>query len=366
MYKIGNSELKCEEYSIPINGSVLGYLQLYINDTIAGKNDVVSIKTYVVDLETGVVTPISALNKISQFLGDGKFQSIIQGLNALPELHKFKFKTEIVYGGAPNVTKNYYSPVYSWEDCSEISAIIPCLIDGQEYTINGNFIGEIVNNVVYQSWHTALEKKYSPAVFLRNVSFNRKTNSVEFKKLNNKPLKTTLRRNYSLYCEPIGNDYLDELDDVFSFGKVNVLGTTFVLDSYSLEALDEKDCCSLYKITATAYEESKLRLLCSNNCTVLEPIDCDDLLSSDVETIIDILVPEFSNCSEAQANVNIQSLAGVLINKGLTPNQDECLASNTDVISIGDVVLAEEFATNSPNGSVPLQTIGNQIIAFGY
>ena len=106
--------------------------------------------------------------------------------------------------------------------------------------------------------------------------------------------------------------------------------------------------------------------MCSNNCTILEPIDCDDLVSNDYVNLIDVSVPEFSDCSEAQANVNIESLAGVLINKGLTPNQDKCLDSNTDVISIGDVVLAEEFATNSPNGNVPLQTIGNQIIAYGY
>lgn len=366
MYNTGNSDLKCTEYSIPINSSVLGYLQFYHNDTIAGKTDVVSIKTYVVDLETGVVTPISALNKLSQYLGDGEFQTIIQGLTGFPELNKFKFKTEIVYGGSPNVTKNYYSPVYARNDCEDISVIIPCLIGGQQYTINGNFVDTIEGNIVYQSWHSATEKKYSPAVFLRNVNFNRKANVVEFKKLNNKPLKTTLKRNYGLFTEPVSVEYVNELDDVFSFGKVNILGTTYVLDSYSVEPLDEKDCCTLYKVIATAYKESKLRLLCSNNCTILEPIDCDDLVSNNYVNLIDVSVPEYSDCSASQANINIESLVGVLLNKGLAPEQEVCLASNIDVISIGDVVLAEEFATNTPDGNVPLTSLANINIAYGY
>ncbi len=291
MYKQGNSDLKCTDYSIPINISVLGYLQHYIEDTVLVNNDVVAIKNYVVDLETGAVTEVEALNKISQHLGGSKFRTVIQGYTNLPTLTKFKFKTVITYGN-PNGncticnTREYYTPVYSWEDCSDISAIIPCIIDGQEYTINGNFIGVISTGIVYQSWKTAAPKKYSPAIFLRNVHFNRNNNTVEFKKLNNKPLKTTLKRNYNLYCEPIGRDYLDEFDEVFSFGKVNILSKTFVLESFSVEVIDEKDCCSLYRLIATAYEESKLRLLCSNNCTVLQPIDCDDFVGSDFTNII--------------------------------------------------------------------------------
>lgn len=296
VYNQGNSDLKCTEYSIPINASVLGYLQHYIEDTVPVNNDVVAVKNYVVDLETGATTEVQALNKISQYLGNSKFRTVIQGYTNLPTLNKFKFKTVITYGN-PNGnctlcnTREYYTPVYSWESCSDISVIIPCVIETQQYTINGNFIDTIVGNIVYQSWKTGTEKKYTPSIFLRNVHFNRKSNLVEFKKLNNKPLKTTLKRNYNLYCEPVGQDYLNEIDEVFSFGKVNILSKTYVLDTFSLEVIDERDCCGLYKITATAYEESKLRLLCSNNCVILQPIDCDDFVGQDYTYTITEEVP---------------------------------------------------------------------------
>jgi hypothetical protein len=365
MYSVGNSDLICTEYSIPINAKVLGYLQFYIKDTVINKNDVISIKTYVVNLENGLVTKITALNKISQYLGNGLFQTVIQGLNGLPTLRKFKFKTEIVYGGAPNVTKNYYSPVYSWEVCSDISPIIPCVIDGQLYTINDNYIGDIEGNIVYQSWHTATEKKYTPCVFIRNVSFNRKSNTVEYKKLNNKPLRTTLKRNYSLYCEPVSQEYINEIDDVFTFGKVNILSKTYVLDTYIIDTLDEKDCCPMYKITATAYEESKIRLLCSNNCVILEPIDCDDLVSNDFVYLIDVVVPEYQNCEPSNASIVIESLAGNQINKGFPEGNSDCDSANINIKSLADLVLAKEFATNTI-ANVPIISIGNKTMSYGF
>lgn len=263
----------CDSYSIPVNENTIGYLQFYSEFAIPNSIDILTIKCYVVD-SSGAETLTTPLNIVAQYMGDNIFRMLIQGFHDIPESYRFRFKIMITTESGSAV---FYSDLFSYVKCENSFPIIPCLVDGQQYSSYGAFLGEITGNIVYQSWHTHESKKYTPVVFLRNVSFNKKTSTIEYKKLNNKPLKSTLKKNYNLICEPVSSNYSEYVMDIFSFGKVNLLGNTFAFDSYSDEIIDEKDCCSLYKIAATAYKETQLRLQCSNNCVVLDPITCDDV-----------------------------------------------------------------------------------------
>jgi len=263
----------CDSYSIPINDSTIGYLQFFSEFTIPNTTDILTIDCFIADT-TDILTITKPLNIIAQYIGDNTYRMLIQGFNNIPKSYRFRFKILV---STELGTTEFYSDLFSYEKCDNSYPIIPCLVDGQQYSSYGAFLGEITGNIVYQSWHTHESKKYTPVVFLRNVSFNKKTSTIEYKKLNNKPLKSTLKKNYNLICEPVSSIYSEYVMDIFGFGKVNLLGNTFAFDSYSDEIIDEKDCCSLYKITATAYKETQLRLQCSNNCVVLEPIDCNDV-----------------------------------------------------------------------------------------
>ncbi len=283
----------CSNYSIPLSDDTIGYLQFFQEFDTIHQTNVTTINYYVIDTITGIETPITPLNAVVQYLGDFKFRMLLQGFHDLPNLDFFRFKIEVNFADGSRTT--LFSDLFSFVRCDVSFPIIPCLVETQEYSINENYINEISGNIVYQSWHTAVPKKYTPVVFLRNVSFNRKTNTIEFKKLNNKPLKTTLKRTYSFRSEPISATYIDDIDEIFGFGKVNLLGTTYVFDSYGIETLDEKDCCSLYKINATAYEENNLRLQCSNNCVVLNPVDCDDLTTTTKTIEIEVCKKDLVN-----------------------------------------------------------------------
>jgi hypothetical protein len=283
--KLTNEPLNNCDWYIPITEDTIGYIQLTSEFHLPGEIDIDTLKIYYINPETGVETQINALNKIVQYLGNNDFRLLIQGLYGI-ESDKFYFK--IKAKGLNGNEISLYTPTYKKELCRSVGVLIPCLVDGQTHDINGNFIEDISGSIVYQSWQTNETKKYTPVAFLRNVSFNRKSNTIEYKKLNNKPLRTTLKRDYLFRGEPIPSWYLDYLDAVFSFGKVNILGTTYAMDSYSVDVLDEKDCCSFYKITATAYDELKLRLQCSNNCVVLSPIDCGDVEQETNLLIVDI------------------------------------------------------------------------------
>lgn len=263
----------CSNYAIPLTTDTVGYLQFYHKFNSNFALDINTVKYFQVD-KNGVETPISALNTIVEYLGSSNFHLISQGLQLL-ETQNFRVKIEVTTNNGN--TEIFYSDMFTFEPCGNSSALIPCLVDGQQYSVNGNYIGDIeVKDVVYQSWQIPSEKKYTPVVFIRNLSFRRKTNTIEYRKLNNKPLRTTLKRDYKLKCEPIPSTYIDQIDEVFAFGKVNLLDKTFAFETYNVEVIDENDCCSLYRINATAYEESKIRLLCSNNCTILSPVDCED------------------------------------------------------------------------------------------
>lgn len=263
----------CNSYSIPISEKTIGYLQFFSEIMIASSTDIVSMKYSIVDASTGNEASIKPLNAVAQYLGDNTFRILLQGFYNIPELFNFRFKIVVT---TETQTVTLYSDVFSYMKCSNSYPIIPCLVGTEQYSSYGAFMGEIKDNIVFQSWHTNEPKKYTPVVFLRHVSFNKKTSTIEYKKLNNKPLKSTLKKTYNLICEPVSSIYSEYIMDIFGFGKVNLLGETYAFDTYSDEILDEKDCCSLYKITATAYKETKLRIACSNNCVVLDPIDCDD------------------------------------------------------------------------------------------
>lgn len=280
----------CSNYSIPLTNDTVGYLQFFKEFESLGNVDVNTVVCSVIDVETNTETISTPLNAVVQYIGNNQFRMLLQGFYNLPQNSFFRFKVVVTFPDA--TTKTFYSDLYSFEKCDTSYPIIPCLVETQEYSINDNFINEIAGNIVYQSWHTGLPKKYTPVVFLRNVSFNRKTNTIEFKKLNNKPLRTIVKRTYSLRSEPISRNYIDDIDEVFGFGKVNLLNKTYSFDTYGIEVLDEKECCSLYKINATSYEENDLRIQCSNNCIVLSPIDCDDLTATTKTVTIDVCKKE--------------------------------------------------------------------------
>jgi hypothetical protein len=263
----------CSGYSIPLTTDTIGYLQLFHNFTSVPNLDINTVKYYAVTKD-GTQTQISALNTVAQYLGNNNFNFLAQGFS-VPTLQNFRIKVEIKMNSG--TIETFYTDLFTFEQCGNSGALIPCLVNGQQYSVNGNFIDEINENIVYQSWQTNEPKKYTPVAFIRNLSFIRKSNTIEYKKLNNKPLRTTLKKDYKIKCEPIPESYIDTINEVFSFGKVNLLDKTYAFDTYNIEVIDENDCCSLYKINATAYEESKLRLLCSNNCTVLSPVDCSDV-----------------------------------------------------------------------------------------
>jgi|GEM_PF-6126052 len=263
----------CDSYSIPINESTIGYLQFYSEFVIPNSVDILTVKCFIIDA-AGAEIQTTPLNIIAQYLGNNTFRVLIQGFHNIPKLFRFRFKIVIT---TESKTAIFYSDLFSYMKCENSYPVIPCLTENQQYSSYGAFLGQITGNIVYQSWHTNEPKKYTPVIFLRNVSFNKKTSTVEYKKLNNKPLKSTLRKNYNLICEPVSSIYSEYVMDIFGFGKVNLLGNTYAFDTYSDEILDEKDCCSLYKISATAYKETQLRLQCSNNCVVLDPVTCDDV-----------------------------------------------------------------------------------------
>ncbi|MCQ4139228.1 hypothetical protein [Chryseobacterium sp. EO14] len=280
-----NIDSLCDSYSIPVTNNTIGYLQFFSEFVVPGATDVTTVKCFVIDAKTGVESSVTPLNIVVQYLDNNTFRLLIQGYNNLPELFKFRFKIEISTNSATVPKVNLFSDLFSFLKCEVSYPIIPCLVDTQQYSSYGAFLGEISGNIVYQSWHTGGKKKYTPVVFLRNVSFNKKTSTIEFKKLNNKPLKSTLKKNYNLICEPVSSTYSEYVMDIFGFGKVNILKNTFAFDTYSDEVIDEKDCCSLYKITATAYKETQLRLQCANNCVVLDPVDCSDLETDHIVNI---------------------------------------------------------------------------------
>ena len=274
----------CSNYAIPLTVDTVGYLQFYNYFNSLGAIDINTIKYYQVN-QFGVETEISALNTIGQYLGSSNFQTITQGLQLI-EMQNFRIKMVVKMNNG--TVETFYSDMFTFEQCGTSYALIPCLVDGQQYSVNDNFIGEIIGNIIYERWLIPSEKKYTPVAFIRNLSFNQKTNTIEYNKLNNKPLRTTLKKDYKFKSEPIPEFYVDTINEVFAFGKVNLLSKTFAFDTYSIDVIDENDCCSFYKINATAYIESKLRLLCSNNCVVLSPIDCSSYVPSTKNIDIDV------------------------------------------------------------------------------
>ncbi|CAA7196738.1 hypothetical protein [Chryseobacterium potabilaquae] len=280
----------CDSYAIPISESTIGYLQFFSELVIPNSTDVVTLKCYVVDAIAMNEVLATPLNSIVQYLGDDTFRMLIQGFHDIPESFRFRFKIVITTDSNSAIV---YSDLFSFEKCVVSYPIIPCLAEGQQYSGSGAFLGEITGSIVYQSWHTHEPKKYTPVVFLRNLSFNKKTSTIEYKKLNNKPLKSTLKKNFNLICEPVSSMYSEYVMDIFGFGKINLLTKTYAFDTYSDEILDEKDCYSLYKISATAYQETQLRLQCSNQCVVLDPITCEDLVSPDENIIVQVSPDDF-------------------------------------------------------------------------
>jgi hypothetical protein len=267
-----NIDSLCADYSIPLNSQTIGYLQFYTEfNTLA--TDITTVKCYIQNATT--TTLIHPLNIIAQKNSTNTMRFLVQGLNitTAPDYFRFRFDLTDNLGN----TTVLYSDNFNFDLCDNSDVLIPCLVAGQvsQYTYMNEFIG----NIVYSHWTIASEKKYTPVLFLRNVAFNIKSATIEYKKVNNKPLFATNKNNHFLRSELIPKNYIQTFNEVFSFGKVQIKDVVYNIDSYSIDVIDDTDNCSLYKPNITAYEEVKTRIFCSNTCVVLSPISCEDYVA---------------------------------------------------------------------------------------
>lgn len=261
----------CNSYSIPLNSNTIGYLQFYTEFSTTA-TDIITVKSYILNA-FGTKVLIHPFNIIIQKNATNTMRILVQGLNITTafnnEPFRFEFDLEDNFGN----TIYLYSDLFKFDLCDNSDVLIPCLVDGQ--VSQYNYINDFVGNIVYNRWLINSEKKYTPVIFLRNVAFNLKSTTTEFKKVNNRPLYATNKKNHFLRSELIPQEYIEVFDEVFSFGKVQIKGVVYNLDTYSIDVIDDKDNCSWYKPNITAYEEYRTRINCSNTCVVLSPINCN-------------------------------------------------------------------------------------------
>jgi len=284
--------LLCSDYYVPLNSVTLSLLQFYHEHTDPLGGDVVSFKAQIIDVTSALFTPTIPINTTIKKEGN-TYKILIQGINNVPINRAFRLLfTMNLFTGANTA---FISDAFMYSDCDNSAAIIPCIVDGQTYSSENFYLGEITGVTAYESWHTTAEKKYTPVVFLRNLSFNKTTSTIEYKKIKNKPLFSTTKKTYSLRCEVVPAWYTIQIMDIFAFGKVNLfkgineegfeesdmpLNKTYSFETYSDEVLDETDCCSFYRISATAYEENEIRLICGNTCKIVDGVRCNQISNS--------------------------------------------------------------------------------------
>lgn len=167
---------------------------------------------------------------------------------------------------------NLYSEWLEHEPCTgEVATILPCIQSGLVTDINGDFVGTVPNPNVRVHFNSILNMYYSPQMYLRNATMVQTGDRYDFKKINNKILKSTLSKVRTLDSEWIQENAFTMLHSVFGFNKVWFEGFIFVPDTFETELQDVKALHQYHKINLTTYIEVNKVFLCTSNCYVAPP-----------------------------------------------------------------------------------------------
>lgn len=169
-----------------------------------------------------------------------------------------------------NMCWSLYSHWLEEEPCTgEVATILPCIQEGIGLDINGDFVGELPNYTAV-FFNTLLRTYYSPQMYLRNAKMIQDKNKYEYKKINNKVLKATLQKIWTLDSEWVQENCFTMLHSVFGFAKVWFEGEVWVCETFDTEMLDVKALHIYHKINFTTQKEVNKTFLCSSLCRIAE------------------------------------------------------------------------------------------------
>lgn len=169
-----------------------------------------------------------------------------------------------------NMCWSVYSHWLEFEPCTgEVATILPCIQEGVTTDINGDFVGELPT-MTASLFNSIINQYYSPQMYLRNARMIQDKNTYEYKKINNKVLRATLQKIWTLDSENVQENCFVMLHSVFGFAKVWFEGEIFVLETFGTEMIDVKALHIYHKINFSSQIEVKRAFLCTSRCIIAE------------------------------------------------------------------------------------------------